>query len=237
MPVQLPALADTTGASQGTTTSVGGETPAPALASTGAVLQPRPLATTDWHALSEAQRGWAADLGYDAYSWDAHDDTATTVMSWAALTPVERAAAEMLGWSDALWHEHLGSDEPVAATTSSTSSALPPVSPTVASAASSTVSAATAATGNELIVGITWCEHPPGEEGANRQLRVDLDLSVICYDAHWTRLDLEGASAGLNSHALPRKAMKKEGSQALPIVDAYPSPGCVHHSAQSRERV
>jgi hypothetical protein len=34
----------------------------------------------------------------------------------------------------------------------------------------------------ELIVGITWCEQPQGGE------RVDLDLSVICFDASWERL-------------------------------------------------
>ena len=39
---------------------------------------------------------------------------------------------------------------------------------------------------NELIVGISWCEHPIG--GSPNHSTVDLDLSVVCYDESWKRL-------------------------------------------------
>lgn len=41
---------------------------------------------------------------------------------------------------------------------------------------------------NELIVGITWCEHPDGDPEHPR-VRVDLDLSVIAYDKDWKQIE------------------------------------------------
>ena len=40
---------------------------------------------------------------------------------------------------------------------------------------------------NEMIVGISWCEHASGDS-QHKHVRVDLDLSVICYDTNWARI-------------------------------------------------